>query len=220
MRRAALALALAAAGAGAAAEPLPCSGSGISVEAQAPALAERICRIAVDTAAFLSRCGLPLGGAVEIRVVPTLPEGCTGLYHCGEGYIEVTDPASLAGHRAPDTRFAAIPTAAYFDSIVAHEIAHAAMDAVPCPFGTCEVTEEYVAYATQIATLPEAARTAFFAAEEVGPARRADLSLALLKLAPDLFAAKAARHFAERPDSCGYLATIGRGEIVLDRERP
>jgi hypothetical protein len=220
MRRAAAALALwAAAAAPAAAEPLPCPGTGITVEAD-PAIAPRICRVASATAERLSRCGLPLSGPVEIRVVAALPEACTGLYHCGARRIDLLAPDALAGARRADSAFAAIPTEPYFDSILAHETAHAAHDAAPCPFGTCEVTGEYVAYATQIAALPGEARTAFLAAVGITHATRADLSLVLLKLDPARFAASAHLHLAARPDPCGYLAVIGRGAIVLDRERP
>lgn len=220
-----LAAALALCACAASAEPLlsetrTCPGTGIAVAGADPALAARICRVASTTAERLSRCGLPLGGPVAIAVVPALPEGCAGLYHCGERRIEVLAPAALAAARRPDTPFAAIPEAGYFDSLVAHELAHAAHDAVPCPFGSCEVTGEYVAYTAQIAALPEADRAAFLAAAGVGAATRADLSLVLLKLDPARFAASAVRHLDARPDPCAYLAAIGRGEIVLDRERP
>jgi hypothetical protein len=218
---AALALCTAAASAtAAAADPRPCPGSGITVDAAPPALAARVCTVAAATAGRLARCGLPLGGPVEIRVVGTLPGQCRGLYHCGERRIEVLAPDALAAARRTESPFAAIPTAAYFDSLVAHELAHAAHDAVPCPFGSCEVTGEYVAYTTQIAALPDDARAAFLAAAGGEAARRADLSLMLLKLAPGRFAATAARHLASRPEPCAYLGAIGRGEIVLDRERP
>ncbi|RDC71077.1 hypothetical protein DLJ49_16240 [Rhodovulum sp. 12E13] len=220
MRGAAAALALwAAAAAAAGAEPRPCPGTGITVEAD-PALAPRICRVASETAERLSRCGLPLSGPVEIRVVAALPEACTGLYHCGARRIDVLAPGALETARRSDTAFATIPAPAYFDSLIAHEIAHAAHDAVPCPFGTCEVTGEYVAYTAQIAALPEADRAAFLAAAGVAAANRADLSLVLLKLDPARFAASAVRHLDARGDPCAYLAAIGRGDIVLDRQRP
>ena len=220
MRRAAAALALwGAAAAGAGAGPLPCPGTGITVEAD-PALAPRICRVASETAERLSRCGLPLSGPVEIRVVAALPEACTGLYHCGARRIDLLTPDALAEARRADSAFAVIPDDAYFDSILAHETAHAAHDAVPCPFGACEVTGEYVAYSTQLASLPEAARAAFLAASGVTSATRADLSLVLLKLDPARFDASAHLHLAARPDPCEYLAAIGRGDILLDRERP
>ena len=220
MKTAAAALALWAVAAAAPADPRPCPGTGITVDAARPELAARVCAVAAETAERLARCGMPLGGPVEIRVVGALPGQCRGLYHCGERRIELLAPDALAAARHPDSPFAAIPTPAYFESLVAHELAHAAHDGVPCPFGSCEVTGEYVAYTTQIAALPDAARAAFLAAAGGKPARRADLSLVLLKLAPGRFAATAARHLAARPDPCAYLAAIGRGEIVLDRERP
>jgi hypothetical protein len=223
MRALAAALALCACAAAATpvlSQPRTCPGTGISVEGADSGLAARICRVASATAERLSRCGLPLDGPVKIAVVSALPEGCTGLYHCGARQIEVLAPAALAPARRADTAFAAIPEARYFDGIVAHEIAHAAHDAVPCPFGSCEVTGEYVAYTAQIATLPPADRAAFLAAAGVGAASRDDLSLVLLKLDPARFAASAVRHLDARPDACAYLAAIGQGDIVLDRERP
>jgi hypothetical protein len=219
---AAAALTAAALAAGAApAAPTTCPGGRITVDAPEPGLAARICRVAEATAAGLARCGLPLPGRVEISVGADLAEGCMGVFHCGEGRIELRAPKSFAAARSPDGPFATLPERAYYDSVVAHEIAHAAHDAVPCPFGTCEVTGEYVAYASQIATLPEAARRDFLAAAlDGGPAGRADLSLVMLKLSPTRFAAAAATHLAAQDDSCATIEAIARGDLLFDRERP
>jgi hypothetical protein len=92
---------------------------------------------------------------------------------------------------------------------------------VTCPFGSCEVTGEYVAYATQITALPEGPRRAFLdAALDGSPAGRDDLSLVMLKLSPTRFAAAAATHLAAQDDPCATLEAIARGDLLFDRERP
>lgn len=39
---------------------------------------------------------------------------------------------------------------AFFESVILHELAHAALDDMPCSFPSCIVGQEYIAYAMQI----------------------------------------------------------------------
>jgi hypothetical protein len=95
------------------AAPTRCPGGEITVDAPEPAQAERICRAAEAAATRLSRCGLPLPGPVEIVLGASLPAGCMGLYHCGEGRIDLLTPEAFAASRsaeAPSPRCPRPPT--------------------------------------------------------------------------------------------------------------
>ncbi|AKI02612.1 hypothetical protein IMCC20628_03930 [Hoeflea sp. IMCC20628] len=144
-----------------------------------------------------------------------------GIYHCGAGRIEILTPASVESLRRDDSAFSSIPTETFFDSIVAHELAHAAYDAVPCPYSDCLVTSEYVAYAMQVYSLPPPDQKAFaenFALED--RVSRYKISAISLMMAPDQFARNVWAHFSQREDGCAYVADMMRANFYLDTERP
>jgi len=206
------------------AEGYRCEDQLFLVEATSPELAERTCHSAAKARAALSTCSVHLKDPVTISVVDAIEEltgSCLGLYHCGDGQVEILSPDAMAAARETDGAFAGISDDALWDSIIVHELTHAAYEGVTCPFSSCVATSEYAAFAMQLRFLP-AAELAQFAARDIletQPSRDA-ISPIMYFMAPDRFAELSWRHFITRPDPCGYMEWIMTGQIFFDREGP
>lgn len=123
--------------------------------------------------------------------------------------------------RDNDGAFSRISDHALWDSVIAHELTHAAYQRVNCPFPSCIATSEYAAFAMQVRSLPSEELERFGRSEppKTKPTRDA-ISATMYLMAPDLFAELAWRHFDSRPDQCTYMEWIMTGNIFFDRERP
>jgi hypothetical protein len=182
-----------------------------------------VCRLASRVTEQLATRSLTVPAPVTIAVAPELRDQRLGLYHCGQGRVEILAPGAYAALRADGQApaFAPVSDEAFFESVIRHELVHAALDDMPCPFDSCPTGQEYVAYTMQIRFLPEADRTAFEdATEHEGRVSRDMLSRIMLMMAPDLFAQRAWLHLKQRDDPCGFIGQIARGEVLLDYEHP
>ncbi|EPX81851.1 DUF6639 family protein [Salipiger mucosus] len=198
-----------------------CPGGLFRVSAPDAALSARICKVAEAAVPELAACGLPIARPVRISVVESFESDCMGLYHCGEDLVEVLSPEGLARVRRPDSLFAPLTDATYFDSIVVHELAHAAYDAVPCPFDSCLAESEYLAYTSQIASLPEADRAAVEAGIPMDTRVTHDaVNDIMLMFAPDRFAQSAWAHLNQREDPCAYTRMVADGRIAFGASHP
>jgi hypothetical protein len=160
---------------------------------------------------------------VTIAVVPGLEEHCLGLYHCGEARIEILAPGAYPERRmtGDGAAFGPVSPEAFFESLLRHELAHASLEDMPCPFPSCIVGQEYIAYTMQVRFLPEADRIAFEAEAAVeGHVSPDILNPMILMMAPDIFAQRAWAHLSQRDDPCAFIGQIARGEVLLDYERP
>ena len=122
--------------------------------------------------------------------------------------------------REAKSAFSFLPIEAYFRSVIIHELAHAAFDSVPCPFDSCTVANEYVAYTIQVESLTPEEQQSF--AEAAAIDRRIfrdELNVMIYELAPHKFAQKAWVHFTQRDDPCGFVGQITDGTVLLDYER-
>lgn len=202
------------------ADSFDCPGTPVTVRADTSDSAAHICTAATRALQVLGACNVPLAHFVTISLRATLRPGCMGVYHCGEEEIELLTPAAMDTARTPDSSLAFVGTQAYFTSILTHELAHAAFDAVPCPFDSCLATHEYVAHVMQVRSLPAADIVRFEAAIDMDtPLGRDTINAFLYLMAPDAFLRRAWAHFRQRPDSCGYVGEIMSGRVLLDRER-
>lgn len=197
------------------AEPFDCDGIQITSK---PGLHGPICRDARAAIADLATCGLSVPMPLDIAVVEDLGENCLGIYRCGEGRIEILPPGRYAAWQA-DGAFADVSLEAFVSSVVRHELVHAALEGMPCPFDSCIVGQEYLAYGLQVMFLPPDDRAAFEASmpyeREIS---RDELSAIILAMAPDIFARKAWAHLKARPDPCAFAGQISRAEVLLDYE--
>ena len=204
------------------AEPRQCADPLFLVEAEDPDLVAQTCESAAAGRRELLSCGITLDTPVEITVVDVI-EGtlnpCLGVYHCGEDRIVLLSPEAMERARLPDSAFAGISQAAFWDSVLVHELTHAAYDKVKCPFSSCVASSEYAAYAMQVRSLPpeEQARFGKQVTLKSKPSS-AGFSAMMYFMAPDRFAKSAWLHFQSRPDPCGYLSYIMNGDIFFDME--
>jgi hypothetical protein len=215
----AMAMALATPGA---AQPIACPDGKVFTENAGPDAA-LICDLAGRITEQLASCNLNVPAPVTIAVVPELEAKCIGLYHCGEGRIEILNPEAYLPLRAEGqaSAFAPVSEEAFFESIIRHELAHAALDSMPCPFASCLASQEYVAYTMQVRFLPEADRIAFEEAiTHHGPVSRDMLSAIMVMMAPEVFAQRAWLHLSARENPCDFIGQIARGEVLFDFEHP
>ncbi|MCR9148629.1 MAG: hypothetical protein NXH83_00500 [Rhodobacteraceae bacterium] len=206
----------------AAAAELACDGVPVTVRAGDAATARQVCDMARAAADDLASCNLPLTEPVTIALRDAVHAGCLGLFHCGEGLIDLIAPDRVAENRSHAGLFAPLPDDVLFRAALTHELTHAAYEASgACPFAACPATDEYLAYAMTFRTLPEALRrTVLGEIDATAPVGRDAISPLVALFAPDAFARSAWLHFSQRPDPCGYVGQITAGAIVLDRERP
>ena len=203
------------------AEPVICPTGLVTIAAPDP-LANRLCTTAEQAINDMAACGLTLERPVEVRITEALPDPCLGLYHCGEDLIELLPEDSMREKLAAPGLFHALHPDDYYDSILVHELVHAAYDPVQCPYGdTCTATSEYLAYALQIQSLSEDDRALIGLADvpdkKIG---HDEISAVYMALAPDRFAIKAWTHLMQRPDPCAYIGQIASGKLFFDFEHP
>lgn len=205
-----------------AAEPEACPSGRVFTEG-AGDNAQIICTYAARATEQLQSFDLAVPAPVTIAVIPELGDHCLGVYHCGTGRIEILAPEAYVPLREAGeaSAFATVSNDAFVESIIRHELAHAALDSMPCPFEACPVGQEYVAYTMQIWFLPENDRVAFEDAQpHDGPISRDMLSGIMLMMAPELFAHRAWFHLRAREDPYAFIGQITRGEVLLDYEHP
>lgn len=204
------------------ADPVQCENSPVTVHTRNAEHADLVCGAVVQAQRLFAQCNVPpLSRSIRIDIVDSLDEGCVAAYHCGENWIEILKPSLMQPVRAPDGAFAFLPIRDYFQSVVIHEMTHAATDGLDCPFKACVVASEYVAYAIQIFSLTPDARTRFVANADLDRRiSRDELSPILFYMSPSLFAQKAWTHLSQRDDPCGFIGQILDGSVLLDRERP
>lgn len=184
----------------------------------------RVCRIASDTLTYFEACGVPLNRSIEIELIEAF-EGpmkhCVGLYRCGQDKIEVLTPDALSEKRDRAGAFVEISDQAYWESIIVHELTHAAYDVVACPFLSCVATSEYASYVMQVRSLPYEERRLFGQTIQLRGVPTDDaISPIMLFMAPDYFATLAWQHFQNRDDPCAYMTYIMQGDLFFDRDLP
>lgn len=196
-----------------------CQTADIVVEGGTSAYRDRICQIAEREVPKLAACSVVVPKGITIRFEDTLPEGCVGLFHRGEALIRLLSPDLVAERHTQDCAFASVSDEPFFDSVVVHELTHAAYDSVDCPFTDCLATTEYVAYAMQVRSLPTEAREAFEASSAYEHlVTNEEINATYYAFAPDRFAQKAWRHFTQRDDGCEFIGWIMDGAVFFDQE--
>lgn len=203
------------------ADTLTCPTRDVTINYDQKSNAALACEAVEQTLTLFSQCNLPfLPDRLQIDIVQSLEPGCVGLFHCGQDRIAVLAPDLMKPVRDPEGTFAFLPSDEYFQSVIVHEMTHAATENTPCPFDACPVSMEYMAYAIQIMSMKTDARVFLYHhLDTEQPVSRDDLSFVLLLMAPNVFAEKVGAHFSQRDDSCGFLRDLASGSVLLDRER-
>lgn len=179
------------------------------------------CDAVAHAKTLFGSCNIPaITRPLRIGVVEDLKPNCFGQYHCGENWIELLAPSAMEARRLPDSVYAYLPSDEFCQSIAVHELAHAAIENMPCPLKACIVGNEYVANVMQIMSLTPAQQRRFTEQADVDrQISRDELNPYIYYMAPELFAKKAWIHFTQRDDPCGFIGQIVDGTVLLDRER-
>ena len=211
------------AGIPAGAEPLECADPRFAIVSDDDALAQQVCTLATEAAEKLAACNVPLAETRRIRIelVTEMPEKCLGLYHCGENQIEIPVPDVMQSMRLHDSSLSHVSNEAFFQSVLVHELAHAAFDEMPCPFESCITSSEYIAYNMQVMSLPADDISTFESGLDMAKKiPRDSLNPVILFMKPDTFMSWAWIHLNQRPDACAYIGDVMAGRIRMDYERP
>lgn len=201
------------------ADVLHCEASNLQVDSADAALSQRVCDVAARAEAQFAACNLPpLQSPLQLSVVEQLDTGCVGVFHCGNQRIDILAPAEIAKLLRPDGAFSVLDPLSYFDSVIVHELAHAAFDALPCKMESCRTSAEFVAYSMQIMSFTPRQQQRF--EQRAAITRRVsqdEINPMILAMAPELFAQRTWAHLNQQPDRCGYIGRITSGELQLGR---
>ena len=178
------------------------------------------CAGAVDAISFLAVHGFSVGGPIQIYIVASIPEEKAGP---ALGYFDRRDETahvlSFAALRAMhDTRIFGLPVdRELHGSLVAHEVSHVVASrnfSVKCP---SYAAQEYIAYVTQLATMPTALRERILASSPSLAFKTAsEINSVTLSFSPQKFAVGAYRHFARSENGAAFIRALLTGEVRLD----
>ncbi len=195
-----------------------CPETDVIVVAQDSEEAALVCDAAQIAAMLFASCGVPaLTGQTVIEIVDEMRSRSFGVYTFETQSIEVVAPDAMHDARQPDSIFAHVSTPAYFQSIVVHELTHAATDGMPCPYEGCIVGPEYIAYLMQMKSLDPAAQDRLAGSIDMdAPVAEEQFHPFILMLDPDVFSQRVWSHHHQQDDPCGFVGGLIRGEIFLD----
>lgn len=181
---------------------------------------DTVCGGAMDAKAFLGNSGFEVAWPIRICVVPVLPSGSPEAYGYFDGQSGLIHVLSFdASHFTADAAelFGEPISRALYRSIVAHEVAHLIAErnfAVEAP---ARAAQEYIAYATQFATMPAEIRSRILANDHSqGFRNRRRINSIIWMFSPSQFAVEAYRHFIRPENGTGFLRGLVNGEILLD----
>ena len=176
------------------------------------------CAGTADAVQFLEPSGLVLPLRIRIELVTELPPG---LAPSAAGYYDVAGQRVLVPHfdhfLQNRTWFGVPATAELYQSVVAHESAHAI---AACHIGDRKLplaAHEYVAYVTMLATMEEGSRDRVLDANPgTGFDHPVQINNLRYVLEPEQFGVESYRHWLALPDSPGFLRRLLAGEVVMD----
>lgn len=176
------------------------------------------CAGAADAVQFLEQSGLVLPLRIRIELVTERPPG---LAPSAAGCYDVAGQRVLVPHfdhfLQNRTWFGVPATAELYQSVVAHESAHAI---AACHIGDRKLplaAHEYVAYVTMLATMEEGTRDRVLDANPgTGFDHPAQINDLRYVLEPEQFGVESYRHWLALPDPPGFLRRLLAGEVVMD----
>ena len=201
------------------AESISCPGNDVIVLG-ADESAEEICEAASEAKEHLASCNLSVPDPVTVEITNSMPGNCLGLYHCDDNLVQLLPIEAYATHLAssPDSLFGHLEPEVFFESVLRHELVHASLETMPCPYEACPATKEFAAYTMQVWFLPVADRAPFDlrASEVERPAFRDGVSAMALMMVPELFIANAYAYLTQQDDPCRLMSKVSDGEIIFD----
>lgn len=197
---------------------LECPGTPVSVRAPDRAVAQSACEAASAATAFLSQMGLDVATTVVLAIVPKLPEGAgagaLGCYHRGERTAWVLVESAC---RNPGATFGLAMSPAVYRSVIVHELAHAIAGANFADRQASIIGQEYIAYVTQLATMPATLRDRILARYPRGSDETfLRLNIYIYMMDPAQFAAIAWRHHVGPGGGPDFIRAVIEGRALND----
>lgn len=197
---------------------LDCAGTAVSVQAPDRAAARDACEAATAATRFLATMGLDVSGAIDLRIVAALPAGAgAGAIGCFLRERRTAWVLIQSECRNPEAVFGLSMSKALHRSVIAHEIGHAIAGenfriSRPEP-----VAQEYIAYVTQLATMPPALRDRVLGRYPRGSSEGpGHLSGPVYMMDPSLFAAIAWRHHVGPEGGAAFIRRVLDGRALAD----
>ena len=181
-----------------------------------------VCSAAENTYAFLTKAGLNNRPQIEVYVVDDVKElpssnHYLGMYEKQLKRVTVLSHNSFINH-FKDLDFCGIRfSRELHSSLVVHEIAHAIVHANLNNKNISIAAEEYIAYTTQFALLPDEIRIKILTRiNNKGFGHEREISSLFYQLNPRVFAVKAYRHFLRPENGKRFYNKLISGQCVLD----
>jgi len=204
-----------------------CSNPWLKIDASAKAagFAENFfCKPASWAIAQMDYCGFAIEQKLTVEVVDDLRHPCgvpvVGKFDSVGFRVQIAPPGQCRQLASEQAALARVDFDALYESIVVHEVIHAVfwnqLDH-PRNESLSAIATEYVAYAFQLLSLPEADRDSLLAAfPRAPPIDLGPFNSTALLLNPIRFATNAYRHFVSVEDRCEFLRGIMSGEVEFD----
>ena len=189
------------------------SPAGVVVHGADAAFQKEICAAAAKGIAFLAQYGLGPQGTITIDLVEDEIDNhgfiAFGRYEIETRRIELMSfRAILAGAEQP-LMFGEPLDRVHYAGLVAHEVAHAIVEPNLRRKKYSITPQEYLAYATQLAVLPQKRRRQVIAAMEVGPWEGGDyISNIYMAMNPGRFAVKSYLHLVSLADPKAFVRQL------------
>ena len=165
---------------------------------------------------FLSSLGLRTDVRITMNVVDQLTfcktESAVGCYKMNDGSVEILKFSAIKESKG-DKIFNLEWSVDFYESISAHESAHVVINHNRSYPRLSWLSHEYIAYVTQIATMPIELRERIlylYTAEAFGSTW--EINATILMMSPALFSARAYRHFMRPENGKKFIRALLDGE--------
>ena len=199
----------------------PCDNSKAVVDLSQPEDWETACAGAIDAISFLEANGFRLGGPINIHMMGRIAEKklahAFGYFDSQDERVHVLNFSASHGAVQGGGIFGLPMDRDLYRSIVTHEVAHLiashnfTMESPP------RAAQEYIAYVTQLATMPPRLRGRILA-NFPGEGFRTSMEINSINymLSPEEFAVGVYRHFVRTENGAAFFRRLLTGEIRLD----
>lgn len=185
----------------------------VAVEAAGTETLGEICRAATKAIVFLGQYGLHPQRSIVLEVVEEKIDyqghAAYGRYESDRDRIQLMSYAAILTHSAQPTMLGEAFDRVHYVGLIAHEVAHAVVDhnLVVKKFAT--ISQEYLAYATQLAVLPAERREAIIRTMGVAAWAEGDvISPEYMAMSPSNFAVKSYRHLTSLENPAEFVGVL------------
>lgn len=217
----ALSAVLCASGIAAASAPARCPKGNVVIDAADASDFETGCRGAAAAAEFLAASGLDIGIPIEISFVDVMPEivAATPLVGC---YVRARNRIyvlTFARCRQRQLTHDVVIDRPVHMGLVAHEVAHRIVAANAGQVRLSMVAQEYIAYVTMYATMPEIPRERVLK-QIPGDGFESDVQInaTIYLIDPVRFGAQAYRHYLKPGVGRSFIASVLNGQVLVEDE--